>query len=181
MLPLPSNKNRKNVRVFNYGRSGYYFIEDIELVRLRDGETCLPAPLPVETIENKADIVEQLPEPTEIEIPNKAFVLQELNFETAKSDILSSSFEELDELSDHLISQPDINLIIMGHTDNRGTEKLNRQLSESRAHAVALYLISKGVEQNRVTWKGLGSSRPIAGNNTEDGRRLNRRVEFKFN
>ena len=178
---LPSKKNRKNIRVFNYSRSAYYFIEDVELIRLRDGETCLPSILPVDTVVSSTEIIAQRAEQVDSVIPTKPFVLQELNFETAKSEILATSFEELDELADHLISQPELNLLVVGHTDNTGNEKMNKQLSEDRAKAVADYLISKGVKRERLSSKGFGSKKPIANNATEEGRKLNRRVELRFN
>lgn len=178
---LSSKKNRKNVRIFNYSRSAYYFIEDVELIYLRNGETCLPLSLPMDTFTVMPVVAEKPVDYADTMSPVKPFVLQQLNFETAKSDILPSSFEELDELAEHLISQPELNLFIMGHTDNRGNEKMNMELSEARAHAVADYLASKGVTRERLTWKGFGRSRPVADNATENGRGRNRRVEFQFN
>lgn len=172
-----AKKNKKNVPVFNYTSSGYYFIDDIELIQLQTGETCQPIPLPVDTVKDTPL------EPVEIDTvrATKLFVLQQLNFETNKSDILPSSFDELDELADYLISQPELNLLIMGHTDNQGNEKTNLLLSEARAKAVADYLALKEVVYERITWKGFGSSRPIASNETEEGRSKNRRVEFQVN
>jgi len=178
---ISSKKNRKNVRIFNYARSGYYFIEDVELIQLRNGETCLPVSLPMDTAAALPVVAEQPVEQADTLSPIRPFVLQQLNFETNKSDILPSSFDELDELADHLISQPELHLLIMGHTDNRGNEKMNMELSEARAHAVADYLVSKGVTREHLTWKGFGRTRPVADNATEDGRGRNRRVEFQFN
>jgi OOP family OmpA-OmpF porin len=172
-------KNPKNTRIFNYTFSGYYFIEDVQLVPLRKGETCLPVFLPADT--TVTPIVSEPEEHVDTIIPAKPFVLQQLNFETAKSDILPSSFDELDELADCLIGQPEMNLLIMGHTDDRGDERMNMRLSEARAYAVADYLASKGVTRGRLTWKGFGPTRPVADNTTEEGRAKNRRVEFQFN
>jgi len=71
-----------------------------------------------------------------------------------------------------------IKVQINGHTDNTGTETRNNQLSIDRAKSVAGYLISKGIDAKRLTWKGFGASKPIADNNTEEGKALNRRTEF---
>ncbi|HEX2682687.1 MAG TPA: OmpA family protein, partial [Ferruginibacter sp.] len=65
-----------------------------------------------------------------------------------------------------------------GHTDNVGSDNLNQPLSEQRAKAARDYLIRKGLTENRVEAKGYGSSKPVADNNTEEGKRKNRRVEI---
>jgi len=65
---------------------------------------------------------------------------------------------------------------IEGHTDSKGSESYNMRLSEERARAVADSLMARGVDARRLTTVGLGPSRPIASNNTEAGRQLNRRV-----
>jgi OOP family OmpA-OmpF porin len=177
---LSSKKYKKNVRIFNYVRSGYYFIDDIELVSLHNGETCLPVSLPVDTPVIIPVTVEPPAEQIDTAITARLFVLHELNFETNKSEILPTSFDELNELADHLMSQQELSLFIMGHTDNRGNKKINMQLSEARAHAVANYLFLKGITRERLRWQGFGDSKPVASNTTEDGRRRNRRVEFQL-
>jgi len=72
---------------------------------------------------------------------------------------------------------PDTNILIEGDTDNTGSDDYNQELSERRAQAVADYQKSLGVAGSRVSTVGLGESNPIASNDTEDGRRQNRRVE----
>ena len=67
---------------------------------------------------------------------------------------------------------------IIGHTDNKGEGIMNQELSEERAKAVFNYLISKNIPSQRLSYRGLGSSKPIASNETEAGRKKNRRVEF---
>jgi outer membrane protein OmpA-like peptidoglycan-associated protein len=69
-------------------------------------------------------------------------------------------------------------LAIEGHTDNRGSDELNEKLSNDRAHSVMKYLIDKGIDAGRLSAAGFGPKRPIADNNTADGRQKNRRVEF---
>lgn len=69
---------------------------------------------------------------------------------------------------------------VMGFTDAQGPEEINQDLSIQRANTVATYLISRGIDRNRVLIQGLGRESPIASNDTEEGRLLNRRVEFKF-
>jgi outer membrane protein OmpA-like peptidoglycan-associated protein len=67
---------------------------------------------------------------------------------------------------------------IHGHTDNTGDEAKNQKISENRAKAVREYIISKNIEPKRISYKGFGSKQPIKLNNTEEGRKKNRRVEF---
>jgi OOP family OmpA-OmpF porin len=109
----------------------------------------------------------------------KVEIKEQVFFETSKTVIKQESFRILDEVARLLISNPQIgNLEIEGHTDDRGDEKLNKELSQGRAQSVADYLVGKGVDRNRITPFGYGEERPIADNNTSEGRAKNRRVEF---
>lgn len=99
-------------------------------------------------------------------------------FETGKAALKSSSFPELDRVAKFLIENPDIKIEIGGHTDNVGKEASNMKLSQARADAVALYLISKGAAATNVVSKGYGLTKPVATNATAIGKAQNRRVEF---
>ncbi|MBN2380454.1 OmpA family protein [candidate division WOR-3 bacterium] len=102
-----------------------------------------------------------------------------INFKTAESVILSESYPILDEAAQILKDNPDIRVEIGGHTDSRGSDSYNLQLSQDRAAAVRLYLIENhGIESNRMLAKGYGETQPVAPNDTEDNMFLNRRVEF---
>ena len=79
-----------------------------------------------------------------------------------------------------LEAHPAINISIEGHTDNSGTVAGNQKLSERRAAAVKAYLVSKGINADRMTTAGYGQTRPVADNKTAAGRAANRRVEFKI-
>jgi len=92
---------------------------------------------------------------------------------------LQESFYELDRLVALLLSKPYLNIILNGHTDNKGGLEYNQTLSEERALAVKTYLITKGVSRMRVTTKGYGSTVPLTKNNTEERQALNRRVEIE--
>jgi outer membrane protein OmpA-like peptidoglycan-associated protein len=72
----------------------------------------------------------------------------------------------------------DLRIEISGHTDNAGTDAINDKLSQARADAVKNYLLAASVAANRIQSKGYGSLKPIATNETEEGRQANRRVEF---
>jgi outer membrane protein OmpA-like peptidoglycan-associated protein len=77
-----------------------------------------------------------------------------------------------------LIENPSLKVEISGHTDNLGNATENIKLSTNRAKAVVDYLVNKGIAANRLTYKGFGSTKPIADNGTEKGRAKNRRTEF---
>lgn len=100
-----------------------------------------------------------------------------LDFEFNKAIIKPASFASLDELSE-VLNKVNWNLILSGHTDNVGSENFNLKLSSKRAEAVKNYLINKGIAAERITAKGFGETMPIAPNDTEQNRAINRRVEF---
>lgn len=84
---------------------------------------------------------------------------------------------ELDKLVKLLVDYPGASLIVEGHTDATGTEEYNQWLSEKRAESVKRYAVSKGLKESRITTKGYGQSKPVAPNDTKEGRQRNRRVE----
>ncbi len=102
----------------------------------------------------------------------------ELLFETNKSTLRSEHFATLNPIVDYLRLHPERLVSISGHTDNTGSEAHNRNLSRQRADVVAEYLVSNGIDLNRVESSGLGSAKPIAVNTTVEGRKKNRRVEL---
>lgn len=99
-------------------------------------------------------------------------------FPVGLSEIQGDSARMLDELAGLLKSRPGVSVRIEGHTDNTGPEQLNRTLSQERAEAVRAYLIQRGIAGSRLEARGYGSSRPVASNDTPEGRSENRRVEF---
>ena len=104
--------------------------------------------------------------------------LRGIKFNSSKSTFKQESFTLMDNVVSVMQKYPDFNVSIEGHTDSQGGEAANTKLSISRANAVKDYLVSKGVNATRLTTKGLGEYRPIADNNTAEGRAQNRRVEF---
>lgn len=111
-------------------------------------------------------------------IIKEGFIALYINFETGKSDIKTESLPIIEQLSEMLKQNPTLKINIEGHTDNVGGENSNQLLSESRAKSVMDALISKGIDASRLKSKGWGQSKPIADNNTEEGRAKNRRVEI---
>lgn len=106
-------------------------------------------------------------------------VLRGVNFEFDKSRLTANAQQILDGVGESLIKAPDIKVELGGHTDGKGSDEYNQALSERRSKSVRQYLIGKGVEPGRMTAVGYGESKPVADNETEEGRELNRRVELK--
>lgn len=101
-------------------------------------------------------------------------------FDYNKSELKPASFSDLDRLVILLKENPDLKVEISGHTDNVGNDSYNLELSTKRAGSVVAYLISKGCNQKMLETKGYGKTKPVATNNTDEGRAENRRVECKF-
>jgi len=99
-------------------------------------------------------------------------------FEINNAKLNKKSFVELDALTTYLQSAPTALILIEGHTDNKGDSLQNQLLSLKRANSIATYLMSKGIESNRIKTIGLGGSQPISDNTTEEGRIKNRRSSF---
>lgn len=98
-------------------------------------------------------------------------------FASGSATIQAESNDTLDRMSE-ILQTNNISVNVEGHTDSQGDDQLNQELSQERARAVVNYLVASGVEQERLSAVGFGESRPVADNETEDGRALNRRIEF---
>jgi OOP family OmpA-OmpF porin len=105
-------------------------------------------------------------------------VLKNIFFDIDKFDLKDKSITELEKIVQFLEENPQIRVEISGHTDNTGNAQYNQQLSEKRAKSVYSYLVQKGIGAQRLASKGFGSTKPIASNESEDGRQQNRRIEF---
>jgi outer membrane protein OmpA-like peptidoglycan-associated protein len=112
----------------------------------------------------------------EKQVMKKAF--ENLEYKTSSDVILSSSFSSLDELAKLMAVNSTWKLRISGHTDNVGPREANVNLSKRRSESVKKYLMSKGIAADRFEVLYFGPDKPIAPNNTEDGRARNRRVEM---
>jgi OOP family OmpA-OmpF porin len=104
--------------------------------------------------------------------------LKSVLFVQSKPVLLEESYDELDMVVDFMKLNPSVMIQLSGHTDNRGRHEMNMKLSRERVDAVKAYLVSKGVESRRISGQGFGGTRPIADNDAEETRALNRRVEF---
>ena len=108
-------------------------------------------------------------------------ILEKVLFETAKAVIRPESFELLDQVSQIIVENPQVGRVeVGGHTDSRGSDRYNLELSQRRSDAVRAFLIRRGVTEDRLIAVGNGEERPIADNETEEGREANRRVEFNL-
>ena len=101
-------------------------------------------------------------------------------FEVDKYEIKQKSRTELNKTVMFLQTNPSVRIEIAGHTDNSGNDSHNRQLSLNRAKAVHQFLIDQGINTKRLTYKGYGSTLPVAPNDSGKNRQLNRRIEFKI-
>ncbi len=126
-----------------------------------------PAPTPV--------IIE---EPIVPPVVIRRIVLRGINFAFDSSIINDSAKPVLDEAVRQLRTNPDVTVTVIGHTDAKGSEDYNRQLSIRRAESVYRYLVNRGVKPERLNVEGKGESSPVAENDSEDGRARNRRVEL---
>ena len=147
-----------------YEPFAYYYIDDVSI-----------EPLEKEGVK----LVEEISDEFEI-IVNEVYKFKNVLFDFNEAKLLEDSIKELNELSKYLSENLDLNIEIYGHTDNLGSDTRNKELSEQRAKAVADYLISQGLDYSKIKFFGYGSSKPISSNETDGGRQLNRRVEFKL-
>jgi outer membrane protein OmpA-like peptidoglycan-associated protein len=156
-ITLPVGKDY----TFTVNRKGYLFYSDIFELNKKEADSTYIKNIALQPI-----------------AINASATLKNIQFELNSSQLQPVSLIELNKLLQLMNDNPTTKIEISGHTDNSGSDALNMQLSLDRAKAVADYLKSKGIDANRLTWKGYGASKPVADNSTEEGRALNRRTEF---
>lgn len=155
---------KKSLYAMNVNAKGYLFYsEHFSLEKLKKIEKSFILDIPLKPIEIGTTII-----------------LKNIFYETDKFDLKPESEIELNKLVEFLKQNPKISIEISGHTDNVGSSEYNKNLSTNRAKTVYQYLISKGIAANRLKFAGYGFSKPIANNDTPEGRALNRRTEFKI-
>ncbi|MFC0183932.1 OmpA family protein [Pseudarcicella hirudinis] len=143
----------------------------------------------------KAAIVAQTPvlssatESPKVELPEskssfdkiekgKSIVLDNVYFLQGSFILQTESYPQLEKVTNMLKANPGVKIQISGHTDNVGDPRLNVALSENRAKVILNYLVSKGIDDSRLFYKGYGGANPVAPNDTEDNKKKNRRVEI---
>jgi outer membrane protein OmpA-like peptidoglycan-associated protein len=112
--------------------------------------------------------------------PPRTFTLDNVYFDTGKSTIKHASAAELNELKEYLELKPSVKIEIGGHTDDVGSDEDNMQLSQDRAEAVRNWLVRRGIDGDRIKAKGYGETRPVASNQTAEGRQKNRRTQVRI-
>lgn len=166
------------MNLFKLGfKESYYFIDDIKLVKFKGTEEQVDVEIVGPNLRDRStDSVFVVK--NDIKVGDK-ITLNNIFFENGKYYLLPESYQELNKLANYLIKNPNLQIQINGHSDNSGLKYKNLKISELRAREVFEYLINKGV-QNKLLFKGFGSSMPIASNDTDEGKAKNRRVEFEI-
>lgn len=108
--------------------------------------------------------------------PEPAFVLDGVEFESGSAKLTPASHAQLAGVVEYMTHKTSARIEISGHTDNVGSKKANKKLSQKRADAVRTYLVSQGIDAGRITAVGYGDEKPIASNDTDAGRQKNRRI-----
>lgn len=133
------------------------------------------------TTTSRGNIHVSVPPPPPAPKQEKVCILLKVEFDTNKADIKPKYHDEIGKVAEFMKQYPEANGVIEGHTDNVGGYEKNIKLSERRAASIRNYLIEKyGVAPERLTSKGYGYTKPIAGNKTKEGRQKNRRIEATF-
>ena len=154
---LPSGKNY----AFNVSKKGYLFFSGRFLMKEVVGQKKFNYNIPLQPLKE-----------------GTRMVLNNIQFESGKHELLPESFIELDKLLAILNENPKLKVQIVGHTDNVGSDNDNLVLSNQRAKIVLNYLTSKGIAAERLSSKGMGAQQPVSDNQTEEGKALNRRTEM---
>ncbi len=170
-------KDMLRMDIFKLGfKEAYYFVDDVSLVKAKE----VVEKVKVEIVGSfNVDAQDSVLEVSKTIKVGEKVQLKNIFFENGRYYILPESYSELNKLVQYLLRNPQMEVQINGHSDNSGSKAKNQRLSEQRAREVFEYLIKKGV-QNKLYFKGYGSSLPVAGNDTDIDRAKNRRVEFEI-
>lgn len=169
------NKEVVRINILKRGfKEAYYFVDEVKLVKAKGEKVAIEYVGSIK--QNEEDSI--LAVKKDIQVGEKV-TLKNIVFDEGKYYLLAESYVELNKLAQYLLRNQHMEIQINGHSDNTGSSKKNQRLSEQRAREVFEYLIKKGV-QNKMYFKGYGSTQPIASNDTEEGRIKNRRVEVEI-
>lgn len=141
-----------------------------------------PGEATIEVESGETEVVRLVLEPSLVVMTRTQIqILDKVHFEFNKAVIKSESFGLLNDVAGVIATHPDIGRVeVAGHTDDKGSDKYNQELSQKRAEAVRVYLIEQGVPEAQLIATGFGEATPIDTNKTEEGRSNNRRVEFNL-
>jgi OOP family OmpA-OmpF porin len=172
-------KDMVRIDVFRLGpKESYYFLDEISLIKAVQFEEKIAVQRVGPNYQDSLFSDSTLAVKKDIKVGEKVG-LNNIFFVNGRYYLLPESYLELNKLSQYLMQNPSVEIRINGHSDNSGLSFKNQKISELRAREVFEYLIKKGV-QNKMYYKGFGSTQPIATNDTEEGRGKNRRVEFEI-
>ena len=150
-------------------------ITNLFIVKYKSSKTVIPDSIEIGLFDAEhTKIVKKMIPIVEL---GRKLIIENLLFLSARYE-LTANINELNILAEFMNSKPTINVMIEGHTDAIGSDEVNDVLSNRRAVSVKNYLVSKGVAANRIQTKGFGKRKPIASNDSEFGRSLNRRTEI---
>jgi OOP family OmpA-OmpF porin len=170
-------KDLIRMNIFKRGfKEAYYFLDDVSLYRRQQPDEIIEAVI-VGPAKQKFEEDSVLKVNQDIKVGDKV-ALNNIFFTTGSHYLTPDSYQELNKLAQYLHRHPELVIQINGHSDNSGLKFKNQKMSELRAREVFEYLVKKGV-QNKMTFKGFGSSIPLASNDTDEGKAKNRRVEFE--
>ncbi len=158
LITLPVGKNY----AFNVHRKGYLFYSQNFDMSAVSSDSVYNIDIPLEPIEVNAKVI-----------------LKNVFFDTKKTELKPESISELDNVVRLMNENPNMKVLISGFTDNVGTPADNLKLSNGRALSVVNYLVAKGVKKERLSYKGFGETNPVATNETDEGRAMNRRTELR--
>jgi outer membrane protein OmpA-like peptidoglycan-associated protein len=157
LIALPPGKDY----VFNASKPGYLFHSENFSISDRPGSKSYEIDIELMPIKE-----------------GNTVILKNIFFDTDKYELKKESQVELKKLKEFLTANPEIKIEVSGHTDSTGDKRYNQTLSEKRAKSVYDFLIGAGISGNRLTFKGYGDNKPIATNETEEGKAKNRRTVF---
>lgn len=177
------NNQVNQMSVFGGAKESYYYIDDVSLIPIARDEEC-PCnfsgdSLPSATVDfpNKGQDISQ--EFGRMSVGDN-LILENVYFDIDKYNLLPQSLETLGKLYNALLKYPTLKIEISGHTSTTGGYNHNVALSKDRANAVLQYLVNRGIDASRLTKAGYGPDLPIAPNDTEENRQMNRRVEVQI-
>lgn len=152
--------------------------KDFQLMRIREATVAKPAVLSASVINPKEKLPVSATKGFEKIEKGKTIVLNNVYFEQSSFIMQKESYPELDKVVAMMRANPQTKIEIGGYTDNVGDQRLNLALSENRAKVILNYIVSKGIDEERLFYKGYGGLKSVAPNDSEDNKKKNRRVEI---
>lgn len=164
-------ETKEHGKIMGLTKYAHYYIDDMSIIPLDDD-------LPIHASIGGGE--QQVKKTPPAFVSGNTYIFKSIQFESGKSDLLSKSYQELNELIFYMKKNPTVKILITGYTDNEGNAADNIKLSYNRAKAVMSYLLSNEINEKNISIEGKGDQFPVDTNNTEEGKEKNRRVEISF-